>query len=134
MADNLTKVVIITKKDGNITTKEDYIKLPLVPSTKVHLCSHCANLSSVKCIKVSDVHKKRISAYAFITDGQQIIRDKKRLVEFLVTGCKNYQDEKARPVPKSLRDDMAESLRMAYFGANSTEEADELQKIKRKRD
>lgn len=98
------KATIVTKENGVVTKQEDYEKLPVEGCAKLHLCNkNCANLSPLKCVKVRDIHKKPLTAYAFITDGKQLIDHKNRVLEFWVMGCNNYQVETNRKYTPSTQ-------------------------------
>ena len=92
-----------------------------------HLCwQNCKYACPSQCEKVADYVKKEIGQYKFITDGYQVI-DKSRSVDtFVVTGCLNYEKEEKRELTEEERiraKRAKESLRIAYFDAETLDEA-----------
>lgn len=97
-----------------------------------HLCwENCANAHPFECDKVTNIIKKRIDKYDFITDGYQIYDEKGKLDKFIVTKCTNYREEKHREMtPEELASarKAKRSIFMSYYDTDTVEEAKAIQK------
>lgn len=104
-----------------------------------HLCwNHCENAIAGKCDKITDRRKKRIDKYDFITDGKQVVGPNNELIEFTVTGCKNYKEEQVKKltVEESAKlKKLKESLLIGFYDAMDLAEARKIRdELRRKRD
>ena len=92
-----------------------------------HLCwQSCKNAYALKCPKIGDYIKEEIRKYDFITDGYQIFTKSGNVDTFVVSGCLNYEKEEKRELTneeKNRARRARESLRMAYFDAETLDEA-----------
>ena len=102
-----------------------------------HLCwNHCENAIAGKCDKITDRRKKKIDRYDFITDGKQVVGPNNELIEFTVSGCKNYKEEpvKKMSVAEASRlRKLKESLLIGFYDAIDLAEARKVRdEIRRK--
>ncbi len=83
------------------------------------LCWKCTNSYVTKCPKIADIEKQGIDKYTFITQGFQLIKDKK-IDKFIITKCDNYEEESSDHSCTFIED--AKNLVKAYYGVNTDEE------------
>ena len=119
--------MILKKENGLVTVTELNDVEEQKMNETCHLCwENCANALPNVCPKVTDRKKHTIDAYDFITDGYQTFDDKGEVDTFIVSKCDNYQKsirkEKTKEEAEKLRK-IKECLRMAYFEADSLEDA-----------
>ena len=134
------KNTIITKENGNVTYQEVEHKYAEKKAFEqelrenlVHLCTSCDNCRSSLCEKIADEAKKEIGDYPFIDEGLQVFDKDNEIDLFYVTKCNNYKKDHERVKQTSadqLRElrRLKESIKMAYFDAETIEEADETQR------
>ena len=103
------------------------IETAIVPDEVRHLCNSCNNACPNNCDKVLDLPKQTIDNYSFISEGYQILNDDGSVDRFIVIGCKNYELNPVREINDSQRK-ARNNVKMIYFGANSIEEANLIQR------
>ena len=138
MENEIKKYYVIKKKDGEFKLYKIDSKVAesrefsnLLHSKLKHLCPNCDNCYADDCSKVSDSKKNSICKYEYITDGLQVIDDTNDTLFFYVTTCKNYKVDKDRYKPTTKEElyelnRKKESIKIAYFDAETVEEADQI--------
>ena len=129
------KNALLKKVNGEV----EIINLETTPDGKKevkgkidHLCSKCDNCYAAKCLKVFDEVKQLISEYDFITDGLQLYDSNGEMKFFYVTECDDYKEDRKRHSPSTKEEienlkRIRESIKIAYFNAETIEEADQTQ-------
>lgn len=125
------KNVLFIKTNGE-TERTDIISRLDIPKSRSHMCSNCDNCYANKCEKVFDEVKKPIAKYDFITDGVQVYDEKGEMVQFNVFNCNEYKQDRERKNPSTKEEILRlnrikESIKIAYFDAETIEEANETQ-------
>ena len=95
-----------------------------VNKKQVCLCWTCTNGFPSKCQKISDIDKKHIGDYKYITSGYQNVIDEK-IEDFMVTTCENYEEEQAPGLSPSEFRRANNDLTKTYYGTNTVTEAKE---------
>ena len=101
-----------------------------------HLCNSkmciCKNATALNCPKIAEFNKKNIGKFDFITDGYQVLSDNKDEECFIVTGCKNYVEQKDFQTKISAERyrrivDGRINLLLGYYGVDTIEEIEAIQ-------
>ena len=130
----MEKVIIKKNSDINsydldeIDVKEVYRS---VRKSGNHLCPSCDNCRPVKCLKIFDEVKRPLGDYEFVKEGLQIYKDDEMQC-FYITKCDNYVKDRERSKPSTLEEienlkRVHESIKIAYFDAETIEEANQTQ-------
>ena len=101
-----------------------------------HLCwENCVNASPDLCPKVTDIVKKRIDEYDFITHGFQIFDEKGRMDKFIVTECENYKKTYiTEKIDAARTRKLKESLMLTYYDTDNIREAIDIRNYERRKE
>ena len=120
----------LCKVNANLFGNKDFTKK--LHNALEHVCTNCDNCYADSCVKVADSIKASIVDYEFISDGVQVFDINGDTRYLYVTGCNNFKEDEKRHKPTTQEEIAAlnrikESIKIAYFDAETIEEADQTQ-------
>ena len=126
--------IVLKKKSGQIEVMNltSSIVKELSNDDSLHLCwgncreTFCKHACSSECEKIAHRRKRPIDEYEDITDGFQVLDKNRRVIKFVVTGCRKYEpagEKKLTLEEKEHIKDTKKSLRTLYFEASDIDEA-----------
>lgn len=134
-------VTIIEKKfSGEIVANENVqtdVENEILEKYDEHLCWQCTNGYPSKCKKVANLKKCPIADYPFIIKGCQLVRAG-YLEKFVVSDCDNFKKEISKTKEELAESNKRfrkarESIHIAYYDAETLEEARETAKAREAR-